>query len=125
MKKSFYGCISPALLKSRLASTGVLSYLYWTIFSLDEPFVNKHSKYIRFVQSQLLTVSIIFSLGFLQLPFLFSLQSRFDLPVNMSGKKILVLGSGMVARPCVEYLSRNTGNMVTVGEYVLCSSGCQ
>jgi saccharopine dehydrogenase (NADP+, L-glutamate forming) len=29
--------------------------------------------------------------------------------------KILVLGSGMVAPPCVEYLSRNTKNGITVG----------
>ncbi|KAI9767926.1 MAG: hypothetical protein M1840_005419 [Geoglossum simile] len=32
----------------------------------------------------------------------------------MSSKKILVLGSGMVARPCVEYLVRDTRNEVTV-----------
>lgn len=32
----------------------------------------------------------------------------------MVGKKILVLGSGMVARPCVEYLVRNPANEVTV-----------
>ncbi|KAJ8102807.1 Saccharopine dehydrogenase [Lipomyces tetrasporus] len=32
----------------------------------------------------------------------------------MSGKQILVLGSGMVARPCVEYLIRDTENNVTV-----------
>ncbi|KAI9830160.1 MAG: hypothetical protein M1819_005837 [Sarea resinae] len=32
----------------------------------------------------------------------------------MSGKKILVLGSGMVARPCVEYLTRNEKNEITV-----------
>ena len=30
--------------------------------------------------------------------------------------KILVLGSGMVARPCVEYLVRNSKNEVTIGE---------
>ncbi|KAK9318603.1 Saccharopine dehydrogenase [Lipomyces starkeyi] len=32
----------------------------------------------------------------------------------MSVKKILVLGSGMVARPCVEYLTRDTKNEVAV-----------
>jgi saccharopine dehydrogenase (NADP+, L-glutamate forming) len=31
-------------------------------------------------------------------------------------KKILVLGSGMVARPCVEYLTRNPINEITVGK---------
>lgn len=30
--------------------------------------------------------------------------------------KILVLGSGMVARPCVEYLLRNPKNNVTIGK---------
>jgi saccharopine dehydrogenase (NADP+, L-glutamate forming) len=29
--------------------------------------------------------------------------------------KILVLGSGMVAPPCVEYLSRTPKNEITVG----------
>lgn len=33
--------------------------------------------------------------------------------------KILVLGSGMVARPCVEYLVRNSKNEVTIGELLL------
>lgn len=33
--------------------------------------------------------------------------------------KILVLGSGMVARPCVEYLVRNSKNEVTIGELPL------
>ncbi|KAK9240394.1 Saccharopine dehydrogenase [Lipomyces kononenkoae] len=32
----------------------------------------------------------------------------------MSCKKILVLGSGMVARPCVEYLTRDAKNTITV-----------
>ena len=31
-------------------------------------------------------------------------------------KKILVLGSGAVARPCVEYLVRNPHNKITVGK---------
>ena len=34
--------------------------------------------------------------------------------------KILVLGSGMVARPCVEYLVKDSKNNVTVGKH-LCS----
>lgn len=37
-------------------------------------------------------------------------------------KKILVLGSGMVAPPCVEYLVRNPKNRVTVGEYDMLKS---
>lgn len=32
-------------------------------------------------------------------------------------KTILVLGSGMVAPPCIEYLSRNQDNHITVGEF--------
>lgn len=35
----------------------------------------------------------------------------------MAQTKILVLGSGMVARPCVEYLVRNPKNIVTIGKY--------
>ena len=35
--------------------------------------------------------------------------------------KILVLGSGMVARPCIEYLLRNPKNNVTVGKSSLSS----
>ena len=35
---------------------------------------------------------------------------------NMALFKLLVLGSGMVARPCVEYLTRNDKNEVIVGE---------
>jgi saccharopine dehydrogenase (NADP+, L-glutamate forming) len=31
-------------------------------------------------------------------------------------KKILVLGSGMVAPPCVEYLMRSPNNEVTIGK---------
>ena len=38
----------------------------------------------------------------------------------MAIKKILVLGSGMVARPCVEYLIRNPENEVTIG-VILCA----
>lgn len=30
--------------------------------------------------------------------------------------KILVLGSGMVAPPCIEYLTRDSRNETTVGE---------
>lgn len=33
----------------------------------------------------------------------------------MAPKKILVLGSGLVARPCVDYLVRRADNEVTVG----------
>ena len=36
--------------------------------------------------------------------------------------KILVLGSGMVARPCIEYLLRNPKNNVTVGKSSLFST---
>ena len=32
--------------------------------------------------------------------------------------KILVLGSGMVSRPCVDYLLRNPENAVTIGKCV-------
>jgi saccharopine dehydrogenase-like NADP-dependent oxidoreductase len=31
-------------------------------------------------------------------------------------KKILVLGSGMVAPPCIEYLMRSPNNAVTIGK---------
>ena len=34
----------------------------------------------------------------------------------MSSTRILVLGSGMVAPPCVEYLLRNEKNTITVGK---------
>lgn len=34
----------------------------------------------------------------------------------MSQKKILVLGSDMVAKPCVDYLLRDPNNNLTVGE---------
>jgi saccharopine dehydrogenase (NADP+, L-glutamate forming) len=34
----------------------------------------------------------------------------------MAEKKILVLGSGMVAKPCVDYLLRNDNNTLTVGQ---------
>lgn len=34
----------------------------------------------------------------------------------MAPTKILVLGSGLVAKPCVDYLHRNTENHLTVGE---------
>lgn len=30
-------------------------------------------------------------------------------------KKILVLGSGLVAKPCVDYLLRNKNNTLTIG----------
>lgn len=33
----------------------------------------------------------------------------------MAAKKILVLGSGMVAKPCVDYLLRTEGNELTIG----------
>lgn len=36
--------------------------------------------------------------------------------LKMGSKKILVLGSGMVARPCVEYLVRDSKNEITVGQ---------
>lgn len=34
----------------------------------------------------------------------------------MAYNKILVLGSGMVAAPCVEYLLRNEKNHITIGK---------
>ncbi len=34
----------------------------------------------------------------------------------MPQKKILVLGSGLVAKPCVDYLLRDANNELTVGE---------
>lgn len=33
-----------------------------------------------------------------------------------TNRKILILGSGMVAPPCIEYLSRRPENQITVGE---------
>ncbi|KAK8017750.1 saccharopine dehydrogenase [Apiospora rasikravindrae] len=40
----------------------------------------------------------------------------------MESKKILVLGSGMVAQPCVDYLLRNSNNAVTVACRTLSSA---
>ncbi|EMR65084.1 putative saccharopine dehydrogenase protein [Eutypa lata UCREL1] len=37
----------------------------------------------------------------------------------MAGKKILVLGSGMVAKPCVDYLLRNEENKLTIASRTL------
>lgn len=34
----------------------------------------------------------------------------------MPQKKILVLGSGLVAKPCVDYLVRDVHNDLTIGE---------
>lgn len=36
----------------------------------------------------------------------------------MAQKKILVLGSGLVAKPCVDYLLRNPDNELTVGRCI-------
>ncbi|RYP69831.1 hypothetical protein DL769_005183 [Monosporascus sp. CRB-8-3] len=36
----------------------------------------------------------------------------------MTGKKILILGSGMVSKPCVDYLFRDGANSMTIGEPV-------
>ncbi|KAF9761494.1 hypothetical protein IL306_003790 [Fusarium sp. DS 682] len=36
----------------------------------------------------------------------------------MPGKKILVLGSGIVAKPCVDYLLRNKNNILTIGQAI-------
>lgn len=33
-------------------------------------------------------------------------------------KRVLLLGSGYVSRPVVEYLTRDTGTQVTVGKWV-------
>lgn len=35
----------------------------------------------------------------------------------MPQKKILVLGSGLVAKPCVYYLARDANNELTIGEF--------
>lgn len=35
---------------------------------------------------------------------------------EMTGNKILVLGSGMVAKPCVDYLLRDNKNSLTIGQ---------
>lgn len=47
---------------------------------------------------------------------------NYDRPIPImtttTSKKILVLGSGMVASPCLEYLSRSPANYLTVGEFV-------
>lgn len=37
-------------------------------------------------------------------------------PPTMSQKKILVLGSGMVAKPCVDFLLRDINNRLTIGQ---------
>lgn len=42
---------------------------------------------------------------------------------EMSTKKILVLGSGLVAKPCVDYLLRDEKNILTIGGS-LCSFLC-
>ncbi|KAJ6187569.1 hypothetical protein N7519_002477 [Penicillium mononematosum] len=45
--------------------------------------------------------------------------------ITMSEKKrILVLGSGMVAPPCIEYLTRSPQNEVAVGETIPSLSSC-
>lgn len=38
----------------------------------------------------------------------------------MNEKKVLVLGSGMVAKPCVDYLLRDANNKLTIGKQTLC-----
>ncbi|KAL6922030.1 hypothetical protein ACHAPO_002792 [Fusarium lateritium] len=40
----------------------------------------------------------------------------------MAGKKIMILGSGMVAKPCVDYLLRNPNNTLTVACRTLSSA---
>jgi hypothetical protein len=48
-----------------------------------------------------------------------SLKVSKSLWQNMSEKKrILVLGSGMVAPPCIEYLTRNPQNGLAVGKTI-------
>ena len=37
----------------------------------------------------------------------------------MANSRVLVLGSGLVARPCVEYILRNKKNIVTIGMWSL------
>lgn len=34
-------------------------------------------------------------------------------------KKVLLLGSGFVARPCVEYLVRDPSNELTIGAWII------
>lgn len=37
---------------------------------------------------------------------------------NKAEKKVLLLGSGFVARPCAEYIVRDPSNKLTIGEYI-------
>lgn len=39
-------------------------------------------------------------------------------PDSEMAKKILVLGSGMVAKPCVDYLLRDADNLLTIGDSI-------
>lgn len=50
-----------------------------------------------------------------RLYFLFPKQPSSPLSQVMASFKVLVIGSGMVARPCVEYLSRSSKNDISVG----------
>lgn len=40
---------------------------------------------------------------------------------NNPPKKVLLLGSGFVARPCAEYVVRDPANQLTIGIYIYCS----
>jgi hypothetical protein len=35
----------------------------------------------------------------------------------MATKKVLILGSGMVVKPCVDYLLRDTNSSLTIGRF--------
>lgn len=52
------------------------------------------------------------------------IRPKFGRAAKASGthKKILLLGSGYVARPCAEYLVRNPTNVLTIGELGMISS---
>lgn len=48
--------------------------------------------------------------------FIAQIQQTYPATVIMPGINILILGSGMVAPPCVKYLLRNEKNKITVGK---------
>jgi hypothetical protein len=60
-----------------------------------------------------MTFSLVFHT--LHLRILCSLPKRYPCVMASDIKKILVLGSGMVAPPCLEYLCRDPKNRITLG----------
>jgi spermidine synthase len=55
---------------------------------------------------------VLFSTGKSILPVVGAVADK-----NAQQKKILLLGSGFVARPCAEYVVRNPANVLTIGMY--------